>query len=43
VPGWQGGDLAGGGVELVAVGRLDAERAGHVVLEVRGLAQLGSR
>jgi hypothetical protein len=39
----QRGDVAGPGVELGAVGHHDVQRPGHVVLEVRRLAQLGTR
>ena len=42
VPGRQRRHLPGRRVELLAVGRADAQRAGHVVLEVRRLAQLGA-
>src|SRR5689334_14113746 len=43
VAGGQGRDLARRGVELGAVGQLDPQGAGDVVLEVRGLAQVGAR
>jgi hypothetical protein len=39
----QRGDIAGPGVELGPVGHHDVQRPGHVVLEVRRLAQLGAR
>src|SRR5260370_561761 len=39
----QRGDVTGPGIELGAVGHDDMQRALHVVLEVRGLAQVGAR
>src|SRR5580692_1564514 len=43
VPWRKRGHLAGARVELGAVGQLDAQSPGDVVLEVRGLAQVGAR
>src|SRR5579872_3455005 len=42
VAGGEGGDLAGDGVELGAVGKTDPKLSGHVVLEVRRFAQVGA-
>src|SRR3954471_13593762 len=42
VPGGEGGDLAGDGVELPAVAAADPQGPGDVVLEVRGLAPPGA-
>src|SRR6266487_2505941 len=38
----KGGDIAGVGVELGAVGHLDVQCAGYVVLKVRRLAPVGA-
>ena len=38
----QRGDVSGPGVELGAIGHHDVQRSGHVVLEMRRLAELGA-